>query len=232
MASTYTSKLNLEKPDGDDDISVLAINGNSDKIEAFAGNLITENHGAVSSLSGLSTILDNILINLASNQMKAFQINFTTDVLPFKAATYLCMLYKSGTNTTYSHATFRRVDESAVVIGTRNSNGWGNWNMIAGRAQVRNITSQTNITSGAIYIVSLNNIRQMVVVDAVLPASDAYLTLPQMTSQDQPTVSTEGMLRRYDGSLLYIWLRASGTWGQSNGKQGATLNGNLVWLVG
>ena len=33
MASTYTSRLHLEKPDGDDDISVLAINGNSDIIE-------------------------------------------------------------------------------------------------------------------------------------------------------------------------------------------------------
>ena len=33
MASTYTTKFNLEKPDGDDDISVLAINGNSEKID-------------------------------------------------------------------------------------------------------------------------------------------------------------------------------------------------------
>ena len=33
MASTYTSRLHLEKPDGDDDISILAINGNSDIIE-------------------------------------------------------------------------------------------------------------------------------------------------------------------------------------------------------
>ena len=34
MASTYTTNLHLEKPDGDDDISVLAINGNSDILDA------------------------------------------------------------------------------------------------------------------------------------------------------------------------------------------------------
>ena len=34
MASTYTTNLHLEKPDGDDNISVLAINGNSDIIDA------------------------------------------------------------------------------------------------------------------------------------------------------------------------------------------------------
>ena len=33
MASTYTSKLHLEKPDGDDDISVLGINNNMDVID-------------------------------------------------------------------------------------------------------------------------------------------------------------------------------------------------------
>ena len=33
MASTYTTNLGLEKPNGNDDISVLAINGNSDILD-------------------------------------------------------------------------------------------------------------------------------------------------------------------------------------------------------
>ena len=33
MASTYTSIIGLEKPDGNDDINVLAINGNSEKLD-------------------------------------------------------------------------------------------------------------------------------------------------------------------------------------------------------
>ena len=34
MASTYTSNIGLEKPDGNDDINVIAINGNMDKLDA------------------------------------------------------------------------------------------------------------------------------------------------------------------------------------------------------
>ena len=48
MASTYTTNLNLEKPDGDDDISVLAINGNSDKIDAA----LAKTNGNLSIISG------------------------------------------------------------------------------------------------------------------------------------------------------------------------------------
>lgn len=33
MASTYTTNLNLEKPNGNDDINVQAINGNMDKLD-------------------------------------------------------------------------------------------------------------------------------------------------------------------------------------------------------
>ena len=43
MASTYTTNLHLEKPDGNDDINVSAINGNSDILDALlkssTGNL-------------------------------------------------------------------------------------------------------------------------------------------------------------------------------------------------
>lgn len=34
MASTYTTNLHLEKPDGDDDINVSAINANSDTLDS------------------------------------------------------------------------------------------------------------------------------------------------------------------------------------------------------
>ena len=54
MASTYTSNIGLEKPDGDDDISVIAINGNSEKLDkrdiaSVFGN--GENNFAATSIS-------------------------------------------------------------------------------------------------------------------------------------------------------------------------------------
>ena len=42
----------------------------------------------------------------------------------------------------------------------------------------------------------------MVFVDAKLPSGEMYLTLPQMLSTDQPLISTEWILRRYDMTLL------------------------------
>lgn len=54
MASTYTTNLGLEKPDGNDYINVLAINGNSDKLDrhdvaSVFGN--GENNFAAASIS-------------------------------------------------------------------------------------------------------------------------------------------------------------------------------------
>ena len=103
--------------------------------------------------------------------------------------------------------------------------------MSIGNSEKTDITSQTNAQSGSVYIIRSGRVRQMVFVDVKLPSSDLYLSLPQMASADQPLVSTEWSLRRYDYSLLFIWLRASGTWGQANGQAGATLNGTLTWLV-
>ncbi len=98
-------------------------------------------------------------------------------------------------------------------------------------SEITNITSQTNVQSGTVHLIRNGRIRQMVFVDAKLPSGEMYLTLPQMLSTDQPLISTEWILRRYDMTLLFIWLRPSGTWGQSNGQAGATLNGTLTWLV-
>ena len=47
MASTYTTKLHLEKPDGDDNISVLAINGNMDIIDNTCGLTDVTSHFTV-----------------------------------------------------------------------------------------------------------------------------------------------------------------------------------------
>lgn len=48
MASTYTPNLHLEKPDGNDDISVLGINANADILDA----LLASSTGNLSIVSG------------------------------------------------------------------------------------------------------------------------------------------------------------------------------------
>lgn len=98
-------------------------------------------------------------------------------------------------------------------------------------SEITDITSQTNVQSGTVHLIRNGRIRQMVFMDAKLPSGEAYLTLPQMLSTDQPLINTVWMLMRYDMTLHIIWLRPIGTWGQSNGQAGATLNGTLTWLV-
>ena len=84
MASTYTTNLNLEKPDGDDDISVLAINGNSDKIDAA----LARTYGSLSTISGNITEAERARYNkfgkvviIGLTFTVAADISGTTDIL-------------------------------------------------------------------------------------------------------------------------------------------------------
>ena len=123
MAST-TTNLALTKPAGGESYNVDTWNTNMQKIDDFAGECKNAQLGSAATVSALATILDSALVAMPSNGVKAFQINFTAVDSPFTQATYICTLYKTTTNTTNSHAIFRRVDQPVVVSGARNTNGW------------------------------------------------------------------------------------------------------------
>ena len=152
--ATNTSNLALTKSADGEAYSVSVVNGNLDKIDSFAGDILHTNQGTPTSLSALSTILDNMLVALRSNGVKSFQVNFSSDIAPFTAATYMCTLYKSGTNTTYACAVFRRVDAPYVYNAARNPNGW-TYRQLSGTPIVRpSLTdAASGITQNGYYIV-------------------------------------------------------------------------------
>lgn len=123
MAST-TTHLGLTKPASGEGYNIDVVNGNTQKIDDFAGECLNRNLGSVSTVSALSALLDTALAAMPSNGVKAFSLNFTAVDSPFTQATYLCTLYKTTTNTTYAQAVFRRVDQPVVIDAARNSNGW------------------------------------------------------------------------------------------------------------
>lgn len=123
MAST-TSKLGLTKPASGEGYSLDVFNQNFQKIDDFAGSIINESKGSISSESALSALLDTIIQGLPNNYQKTFQIAMSANFSPFVAATYVCTLYKFGNDTTYAHAIIRRADAPYVFSASRNPNGW------------------------------------------------------------------------------------------------------------
>ena len=138
--ATNTSNLALTKAADGEAYSVSVVNQNLQKIDDFAGDLIHENKGSVSSLSALSSLLDTVLVALGNNKTKTFIVGISTSFAPFGAATYSCTIYKFSNDTTYSHAILRRADTPYVYHAARNTNGWSyvqlqelrNWTAITG----------------------------------------------------------------------------------------------------
>lgn len=123
MSST-TSKLGLTKAADGEHYDVAVVNNNLQKIDDFAGDLMNESKGSVSSLSALSSLLDTMLVALGNNRTKTFQVAFSANASPFAAATYIGTLYKFGNDTTYAHVIIRRADAPYVYSAARNPNGW------------------------------------------------------------------------------------------------------------
>lgn len=220
--STNTSHYNLVKPAGSEAYDVSVQNGNMEKIDAALWNLPATYKRSLTTSDDLNSLSDGVYYITANMPLNV--PNGDIDI----AYSILLQVSTSVIKHQYIIKPFTGVFYMREYSGTPT---WKAWRCISNRAVATDITSQTNITGGKIYLVRSGFMRQLVVDDAVLPSNAAYLTLPSMTTGDQPTVSTEGILRKLDGTLLYIWIRGAGTWGQSNGTNGATLNGNLVWFA-
>lgn len=152
--ATNTSNLALTKAADGEAYSVSVVNQNLQKIDDFAGDLIHENKGSVSSLSALSTLLDTVLVALGNNKTKTFIVGISASSAPFGAATYSCTIYKFNNDTTYSHAILRRADAPYVYSAARNSNGW-TYRQLSGVPIVRpSLTdAESGITQNGYYIV-------------------------------------------------------------------------------
>ena len=219
--STNTSHYNLVKPAGSEAYDVGVQNGNMELIDAAMWAMPSTYKGIIGSSDDADSLASDGIYYISGD-------------LPLNVPSGLvyCFLYQVSNGAIKHQYIFRPVSGTVVIREKSGSPvAWQRWRFISNRAAATDITSQTNVTGGKVYLVRSGFMRQLVVVDAVLPSNAAYLTLPSMETGDQPTVSTEGILRKLDGTLLYIWIRGAGTWGQSNGTNGATLNGNLVWFA-
>ena len=223
--ATTTTNLGLTKPAGSEGYSVDVWNGNMDKIDTAVGK--TNKSISGNTLANFQTAILAVADTMSNGEIVCGYCNpgFNDAAKGFDGSAGAYILARRANGTYIIH----------VFVGTSDAVGYyysSAWHWAQGaKAVAEDITSQTNVTSGKVYLIRSGHVRQLVVVDAVLPSNSAYLTLPQMLANDQPTFATEGILRKYDTTLLFIWIRPSGTWGQANGTNGATLNGNLVWVV-
>lgn len=225
MSST-TPFLSLVKQALDEHWSVGILNDNLDKIDTAAAKT-NKKMPYCATLSDLQSAIMTAVGTIGNQEIACgyFDVGFTDDAKGIDGSKGSYILLRQSADVFSIHIFFGTSEAVAYYYSST-------WHWKPGpKAVAEDITSQTNITSGKVYLVRSAHARQLVVVDAVLPSNAAYLTLPVLDSGDRPSVSTEGLLRMYSGQLLYIWVRANGTYGQANGVNGATLNGNLVWFA-
>ena len=124
MASTYTTHYNLEKPDGNDDINVNAINSDFDKIDAAIWNTLTYRRTFTAS--------DNLdtLINEGTG------IYTIGNDLPQNApAGYTwAMLIQIKRTDIFFHQYIIRAEDGAVLVRAYSGSPqvWSSWKMVGG----------------------------------------------------------------------------------------------------
>lgn len=199
MASN-TTNLDLVKQANNENWSNDIHNANLEKLDAFAGDCTNKNLGSFASLSALATILDTALASMRSSGVKAFQVNCTTASAPFKVLTYLCTLYKSGTNTTFAHATFRSISSSEVIIARRTGNGWGEWQqLVTGGSVLRfaNITWEgTSATAGTSIVIGT--------VSNLIPSGATAKGIAVISIYGSSNYDWDGVVRIHGGEIRYM----------------------------
>lgn len=136
MSSTYTSHYNLEKPDGNDDISVLAINGNFDKIDAAIWNTLT--------FRRTFTASDNL--NAINNEGTG--IYAIGNELPQNAPSGYTwsMVIQIKRTDIFIHQYIIKAEAGAILMREYSGSpqSWGNWKLVTGKTSKARINYGSN----------------------------------------------------------------------------------------
>lgn len=125
-----TTNLNLKKPLGTEQALIADINGNMDKIDAYAGTtnakLDYKNLGAFTTESGLASALDTEIASMSNYTQRAIRFNFTSADGAFGAYYYLGILSR-GSAANYCAffvETFSNKSNPHSIDGSKNGT-WG-----------------------------------------------------------------------------------------------------------
>lgn len=225
MSST-TSFLGLTKPAASENYDISVQNGNLDKIDTAASKT-NKKLPYCSTLAALQTAIIAAVGELSNGEIACgyCDVGFSDGAKGIDGSKGSYLLLRQSADVFSIHIFFG----TSEAVAYYHSAAW-HWQP-GPKGYVEDITSQTNVTIGKIYFVRAGGSRQLVAVDAVLPSNAQSISLPTLASEDRPQVSTMGFFAMNTGSMLYIWARADGLYGQANGAAGATLNGNLVWFA-
>lgn len=148
------------------DASVFSncIDKEADAINTLNSQITNVVVDSFSSFSALGTVLDGMLTTMQNGGTKNFQISAQAGVSsPFVGdTTYFGTIYKSGSNTTFSHVVFRSASQSIEIIGRRNAYGWGSWDQIASASQteivVPTFTNESSVGTSNLAVRSVGHI--------------------------------------------------------------------------
>ena len=128
--ATYTSYLNLKKPEGGERYALADFNANWDKIDAAVG---PHNFGTVSSLSALESALDTFGSSLGIRQSRSVWVQFSATSSPFANTGYAGTFYKVFDDR--YRVVFYMNANNYVIEGAKTANGW-NWGSYAHDSQI------------------------------------------------------------------------------------------------
>lgn len=101
--------------------AIKAVASKADVETVIKGNSI----GTFGSKSAFDSALDTLLASMRNDGVYTFQFNTNAEFLPFESGlTYVGTIYKSGSNTTFSHANISLISDTLTIVSRRNGDGW------------------------------------------------------------------------------------------------------------
>ena len=230
MSSTYTTHYNLEKPDGDDDINVLALNNDFEKIDDAIWNTLTFHR--------VFTASDNLNL-LGSEGNGIFTIG--NDLPQNAPAGYTwSMLIQIKRSDIFIHQYIIKPEVGAVLVREYSGNPqvWGDWKYISG------YVARTRINYGSNSYVEYwknGNIAQVyvkyAVSDGAVSAWDSkqIATIPEGFRPLQET-DVAGVLDRQGDAGTYVAVNSSGvvaiqTRYNAFSSNGGVIQANIVYPI-
>jgi len=139
-----TTNLDLVKPAGTDKAQISVINGNMDKIDAWAGTtntaIGTYSLGSVASLSAFETALNTYISGLIQNDFRNIVVEFSVASSPFTNARYIGTVSK--TTSARAQVTLHLHNGQQIIHGIQNSTSW-DWKQLAFATEQSSATIST-----------------------------------------------------------------------------------------
>ena len=151
--ATYTSKLNLKKPAGTENINISDINGNMDTLDAAVGAVYKfSNEGEISTIAQFDALLNTKLDSMSDMSTLCFTVSLSAAVDNYTTGRHFVIL-KKGQGSTYAKAIISHSGTGYLYTAHKATNGWTHqmYKPLSGDTAVQNTASGTiaSLAAGA-----------------------------------------------------------------------------------